>query len=181
MRADYHFDMPFGISHLLRLESTNTPTSPFIPREVVATAHSGVDSNCPEPGNIETHLSICITKFLTSLATITKTIASHISASCPTSSFQSNPDNSFHTIMVSILEVLLPRANQYAHCTKSTCPVEHSVYGYYPSKVGTLIFLALFVISLFLHLFQGIKWRSWTFLIALAVGCFLEAFGMFKR
>ena len=37
-----------------------------------------------------------------------------------------------------------PSENPYAHCTKETCPIENSVYGYYSNKVTTLIFLCSF-------------------------------------
>lgn len=83
-------------------------------------------------------------------------------------------------MMDSTLVSSFPRAGQFAHCTKNTCPIQDSVYGYYSSKVATLIFVALIVISLICHLYQGIRWRSWTFLIALGIGTFDEAVGMIK-
>lgn len=79
--------------------------------------------------------------------------------------------------MDAILEILPRAANEFKNCTKDTCPVQDSVYGYYPSKVGTLIFIALFVTSLICHLYQGIKWKSWTFLIGLGIGASGEAVG----
>jgi len=41
-----------------------------------------------------------------------------------------------------------------------------------------MTFLTIFIISLLVHIFQGIKWKSWTFLIALGVGTLMEAVGM---
>ncbi|KAE9377661.1 RTA1-domain-containing protein [Stipitochalara longipes BDJ] len=66
-------------------------------------------------------------------------------------------------------------------CTKETCPVEDSVYGYYPSLPINAILTVLFGISLFLHVFQGIKSRSWSFMTALAIGITLEAIGYVGR
>jgi hypothetical protein len=63
-------------------------------------------------------------------------------------------------------------------CTVETCDISQSTYGYYPSKPSNIAFLAIFVISLLVHIFQGIKWKSWTFLIALGVGTLMEAVGM---
>lgn len=62
-------------------------------------------------------------------------------------------------------------------CTKETCPVEDSVYGYYPSLPINAILTALFGISLFCHIFQGVRSRSWSFMTALSIGTALEAIG----
>jgi hypothetical protein len=71
-----------------------------------------------------------------------------------------------------------PRAGKYASCTLETCAVSTSVYGYLPNKPLNIIFVALFVLSLVAHLSQGIKSRSWTFVIAFGIGTFAEAAGM---
>jgi hypothetical protein len=63
-------------------------------------------------------------------------------------------------------------------CTVETCDISQSTYGYYPSKPSNMTFLTIFIISLLVHVFQGIKWKSWTFLIALGVGTLMEAAGM---
>ncbi|KAF2489266.1 RTA1-domain-containing protein [Lophium mytilinum] len=62
-------------------------------------------------------------------------------------------------------------------CTKDTCPVSYSVYGYNPSLAANALFCALFSISFLLHVFQGVKWKSWSFLVAMAIGVFGEAVG----
>ena len=81
--------------------------------------------------------------------------------------------------MSNLAPVLLPRAtHKYGNCTVDTCPVSDSIYGYYPSKPVNLILATLFGISLLLHIWQGVKWRSWTFLIAQGVGTLLETAGM---
>jgi hypothetical protein len=68
-----------------------------------------------------------------------------------------------------------------AGCTLETCPVSESVYGYLPSKPLNIVFLAIFALSLIVHVFQGIRHRSLTFLVALALGTFTEAVGKYPR
>lgn len=81
-------------------------------------------------------------------------------------------------IMESFVELLTRAAKQTTKdCTVDTCPVSASVYGYYPNKPVTLILIVLFGISMILHIYQAIKSRSWTFLVALGVGCFGESVG----
>jgi hypothetical protein len=71
---------------------------------------------------------------------------------------------------------VVPRAG--GNCTVDTCPISESTYGYYPSKPANMAFLAIFIISLIAHIIQGIKWKSWTFLVALGIGTLMEAVGM---
>lgn len=78
------------------------------------------------------------------------------------------------------IEMSTPPTNRM-ECTKDTCGVEYSVYGYYPSQPVTIILIALFAISCGVHLFQGIKYKSWTFMIGLAIGTFMEAVGYVGR
>ncbi|KAF1982750.1 RTA1-domain-containing protein [Aulographum hederae CBS 113979] len=62
-------------------------------------------------------------------------------------------------------------------CTKDTCPASVSIYGYAPSLAANAVFLALFLVSCFIHLFQGIKYKTWSFLIAMCLGTLCEAVG----
>ncbi|KAH9211880.1 RTA1 like protein-domain-containing protein [Leptodontidium sp. 2 PMI_412] len=85
-------------------------------------------------------------------------------------------------MMESFVELLTRAAKQTTKdCTVDTCPVSASVYGYYPNKPVTLILIVLFGISMILHIYQAIKSRSWTFLVALGVGCFGESVGYVGR
>lgn len=82
--------------------------------------------------------------------------------------------------MEAIIAELLPRAQRIhstAGCTLDTCSVKNSVYGYFPNKPVSIILVVLFGISMILHLVQGIRSKSWTFVAALTVGCFGEAVG----
>ncbi|KAK0120004.1 hypothetical protein ONS95_011422 [Cadophora gregata] len=84
--------------------------------------------------------------------------------------------------MASIIE-LLSRAERQStkNCTIDTCPVSSSVYGYYPNKPVTLILVVLFGLSMIAHIVQGLRSRSWTFLVALGIGCFGESVGYVGR
>ncbi|KAH6679635.1 RTA1 like protein-domain-containing protein [Halenospora varia] len=83
--------------------------------------------------------------------------------------------------MESLSSLLLPRAQQRKFCTVDTCPLSFSVYGYLPNKGANIFFLVLFALSFAAHTFQGVRSKSWTFLIAFAVGAFGEAVGYVGR
>ena len=57
------------------------------------------------------------------------------------------------------------------------CTIEKTTYGYYPSLAGNAFFAAFFGVLLVAQLFQGLKWKSWTYLIALFFGCLGETIG----
>jgi hypothetical protein len=67
------------------------------------------------------------------------------------------------------------------NCTDITpeCPVEATIYGYYPSLPANAFFLAWFGALLIIQAFQGIKYKTWTFMIAMTLGCLGEAIGTF--
>ena len=61
------------------------------------------------------------------------------------------------------------------------CTVENTVYGYYPS-LGANLFLAVFFgIFFVLQLAAGIRWKGWTFMAALSLGCLAECIGEHAR
>lgn len=64
-----------------------------------------------------------------------------------------------------------------ANCTLALCPAEWSIYHYRPSLAANSLFIALFGLSLATHIFQGVKWRSWTFLFCMFWGCVSEIIG----
>jgi hypothetical protein len=63
------------------------------------------------------------------------------------------------------------------NCTLALCPVQASLYEYQPSLAANAIFIALFGITLIIHLIQGIKWRTWFFTTAIFWGCACEMIG----
>ena len=58
------------------------------------------------------------------------------------------------------------------------CPVEFTIYGYYPSLAANAFFLAIFALCLGLQFGFGIKYKTWTYMVALVFGSFAEALGM---
>lgn len=57
------------------------------------------------------------------------------------------------------------------------CPVQNSLYGYYPSLPGNAFFLAFFAICLIANTLLGIWKRTWTYLIAMFFGCLAQTIG----
>lgn len=71
------------------------------------------------------------------------------------------------------------RDERYSFCKHEggECTVEASVYGYRPNLAANIIFTAIFGLSMFIHAFQGVKWRCWTFFGFMVIGTFGEAVG----
>ncbi|KAI9821209.1 MAG: hypothetical protein M1827_003943 [Pycnora praestabilis] len=72
---------------------------------------------------------------------------------------------------------------QYENCTSVTpeCPVSATIYGYYPSLGANAFFLAFFAITTGIQVFQGLRWKNWTFMLALVLGAGTEAIGYIGR
>ncbi|GJN71356.1 RTA-like protein [Purpureocillium lilacinum] len=68
-----------------------------------------------------------------------------------------------------------------ANCTLALCPVEWSVYQYRPSLAANITFLVLFAIAGAVHIFLGVKWRSWGFMSFMIFGCLVEMIGYVGR
>lgn len=73
--------------------------------------------------------------------------------------------------------------NRFENCTSVTdfCPVEATIYGYYPNLGANAFFLALFAICCIVQTFLGLRFRTWTYLIALFFGALGEAIGYIGR
>lgn len=61
------------------------------------------------------------------------------------------------------------------------CPVEATIYGYYPTLGGNAFFCAVFALCLIANLVLGIRYKTWTYMIALGFGCLGEAIGYIGR
>ena len=61
------------------------------------------------------------------------------------------------------------------------CRLEDTVYGYYPNVGANAFFCALFGICAIVNVYLGFRYKTWTYMIALAVGCFAEALGYVGR
>lgn len=68
---------------------------------------------------------------------------------------------------------------QHHGCTKQTCPVSYSVYGYQPSIPANAFFLAGFALLAAFQLVQGLRWRTWFFGTVMVLGSMGEAVGEF--
>lgn len=56
------------------------------------------------------------------------------------------------------------------NCTLAICPVEYSVYGYRPSLAASSTFIVLYSISACIHLYLGLRWKTWGFMSCMLVG-----------
>ncbi|SPO01165.1 related to phospholipid-translocating ATPase [Cephalotrichum gorgonifer] len=68
-----------------------------------------------------------------------------------------------------------------ANCTLEICPVEWSVYRYVPSLPANIVFAALFALAGLVHVYLGIRWRQWTFMGFMLLGCIVEIVGYAGR
>ncbi|EXJ71596.1 uncharacterized protein A1O5_05404 [Cladophialophora psammophila CBS 110553] len=70
-----------------------------------------------------------------------------------------------------------------ANCTEVTprCPVENSIYGYYPSIGANAFFVAFFAMCGALQLLFGIRYKTWTYLIAMLLACVDQSLGYVGR
>jgi hypothetical protein len=57
------------------------------------------------------------------------------------------------------------------------CPVESSIYGYYPSLPGNTFFLAWFAAMLIVNVLLGVKFKRWAYMTAVSLGCISEVIG----
>ncbi|KAI2728059.1 hypothetical protein CBS147354_2592 [Penicillium roqueforti] len=70
-----------------------------------------------------------------------------------------------------------------AKCTEVTpqCPVEGTIYGYAPDLVFSVEFCLIFGACSLIQLGQMIRWRLWSFSIAVILGSSTEVIGYFGR
>ncbi|CAG5141966.1 uncharacterized protein ALTATR162_LOCUS1050 [Alternaria atra] len=61
------------------------------------------------------------------------------------------------------------------------CPVEGTLYGYYPNLGANAFFAAFFALCLIIQLGLGIRYKTWTYMIALGLGCLGEVVGYAGR
>ncbi|KAF4550846.1 RTA1-like protein 4 [Elsinoe fawcettii] len=71
----------------------------------------------------------------------------------------------------------------FENCTSVTpfCPVEETTYGYTPSLPANALFLALSTLCGILQVGLGIRYRTWSFLIGLVLGCITQSIGYIGR
>ena len=59
------------------------------------------------------------------------------------------------------------------------CPAEFTIYGYYPNLGANVFFCAFFALCLGIQFVLGIRYKTWTYMIALVLGTLAEAIGIF--
>ncbi|KAG5291238.1 parasitic phase-specific protein PSP-1 [Histoplasma capsulatum G186AR] len=81
-------------------------------------------------------------------------------------------NSSFHTILAA-------KMGKYSHCTEVTpeCPVEATIYGYKPNPVVNLICVIVFGVLFFVAVWQTYKHKTYSFGVAMSLGCVAEAIG----
>ncbi|KAL6242054.1 hypothetical protein RBB50_010966 [Rhinocladiella similis] len=61
------------------------------------------------------------------------------------------------------------------------CPLKNTIYGYYPSIGANCFFVAFFFMAGALQLYSGIRYKTWTYLLAMFVGCVDQGIGYIGR
>lgn len=68
-----------------------------------------------------------------------------------------------------------------ANCTLDLCPIEWSVYQYQPSLAANTTFIGLFAAAMMVHIYLGIRWKQWFFMVCMILGCVVEIVGYAGR
>lgn len=73
--------------------------------------------------------------------------------------------------------------SSYAKCTEPSpsCPIAATTYGYYPSLPFNALFVAIFALAGLCQLFFGLYFKTYTWVVGLFVGTFLEMSGYIGR
>lgn len=76
-----------------------------------------------------------------------------------------------------------PRPDVPASCTAVSleCPVEGTLYGYYPSLGWNAFFAAFFGLCFIAQVGLGIRYKTWTYMIGVGLGCLAECVGYIGR
>ncbi|KAH6986729.1 RTA1 like protein-domain-containing protein [Ilyonectria destructans] len=75
----------------------------------------------------------------------------------------------------------LVRFGPNANCTLELCTIDESVYGYRPSLPANIIFAVLFSLATIVHVFLGLRWKTWWFMWCLVLSCTHEVAGYIGR
>ncbi|KAL2810351.1 hypothetical protein BJX63DRAFT_402413 [Aspergillus granulosus] len=68
-----------------------------------------------------------------------------------------------------------------ANCTLELCSIEQSVYGYRPSLPANIVFIVLFNLAMFIHIYLAARWKSWWYMWCMILGCAHETAGYIGR
>jgi hypothetical protein len=70
---------------------------------------------------------------------------------------------------------------QHSNCTVSVCPVELSVYGYRPYLAASSTIIALYSLCGAVQTVLGYRYKAWTFMTFMLLGCVDEVIGYAGR
>lgn len=78
---------------------------------------------------------------------------------------------------------LIPHCMSYSTCESlsASCPVEATIYGYRPDLGGNAFFLSAFALCTIGQLYLGVRYRTWTWLVAVFTGSLVETIGYAGR
>ena len=68
-----------------------------------------------------------------------------------------------------------------ANCTLPACPVELSVYGYRASLPFSVTLIALYTLCTVVQTYLGWRFKTWSFMTAMLLGCLTEILGYLGR
>lgn len=68
-----------------------------------------------------------------------------------------------------------------SQCNLDNCPLRWSIYTYRPSLAANVFFIVAFAMLNLVHIYLGIRWRSWGFMIGMILGCTSEIIGYVGR
>lgn len=74
-----------------------------------------------------------------------------------------------------------PEVPEWCKSVSPECPVEGTLYGYAPNLGANAFFAAFFGLALVLQLYLGIRYKTWTYMIAVGLGCLAETIGYIGR
>jgi hypothetical protein len=74
-----------------------------------------------------------------------------------------------------------PRVPRWCAAVGPECPVEGTLYGYAPSLPANAFFAGFFGLALLVNLYLGIRYKTWTYMTAVALGCLAECIGYIGR
>lgn len=57
------------------------------------------------------------------------------------------------------------------------CPVENTIYGYYPNLGLNAFFIAIFALAAIIQLFLGTRYKTYFYAYVITAGCIGEAIG----
>ncbi|KAL6231529.1 hypothetical protein BDW75DRAFT_42576 [Aspergillus navahoensis] len=79
--------------------------------------------------------------------------------------------------MPSPTQASAPAPTITAPCTPETCPLDWALIRYFPNMAGNILYLALFALMLLTQLYQGLRFRTWSYLASMTCGALLEVIG----